>query len=166
MAAKKKKQGAPLGGPGHKLISKNRKAARNYELGERFEAGLVLVGTEVKSCRAGKAHVNDAWVLIKGGEAFLVGSHIAAYSHGGPHLNHEPERTRKLLLHGREIDKLTRHIQERGFVAVPTSMYFKHGYVKVEIALAKGRTHSDKRDRVKERDTQREIQRALRRGRR
>lgn len=150
--------------PGEKLICKNRRAAYNYELGERVEAGLVLRGTEVKSCRQGKAHLNDAYVQIKRGEAFLINSHIAEYERGGPYLNHPPTRARKLLMHRGELDKLARKILVRGFVAVPTCMYFKNGYIKVELAVARGRTHGDRRQRVKERETAREMQRAMRRA--
>lgn len=162
---KKAKTAETGGGSRETLISKNRRAYRDYDLGDRYEAGLVLKGTEVKSCRTGKAHVNDAYVQLRQGEAFLIGSHIAEYSHGG-HFNHEPDRIRKLLLHKSELFKLNVRIRERGFVAVPLRLYFRHGVVKVEIAIAKGRTHEDRRDKVKEREIRREMERAMRRGRR
>ncbi len=159
-----KKKGKSSDQPGEKLICKNRRAARNYDLGERFEAGLVLRGTEVKSCRQGKAHLNDAYVRIERGEAYLINCHIAEYERGGPYLNHPPIRARKLLLHREEIEKLARKILERGLVAIPTSMYFKNGYVKVEFAVGRGRTHGDRRQVVKERETAREMQRVMRRA--
>ncbi len=167
MAKKGKRKAAdPPAHPGDKPICRNRRATRNYELGERFEAGLVLLGTEVKSCRDGKAHINDAYVLIKRQEAFLISSHIAAYGQGGPYFNHDPERPRKLLLHRQELDKLIRKIHERGLLAVPTAMYFKGGRIKVEIAIAKGRSHTDKRQVVKERQVVREMDRAMKRAKR
>ena len=146
-------------------ICLNRKAKRNYALGERFEAGVVLTGTEVKSCRDGKAHLNHAYVQITKGEAFLVNAHIAEYSHGGL-LNHQPDQERKLLMHRREIDKLAVKVHERGATLIPLAMYFKGGRVKVEVAIAKGKAHEDQREDIKKRDVDREIQRALRRGRR
>lgn len=159
--AKKKKQEES----GEKLICANRRARRDYEIGEKLEAGLVLTGTEVKSCRAGKAHLNDAYVQVTDDEAFLVKAYIAEYTHGSA-FNHEPMRTRKLLLHRKEIDKLAGRIHERGATVIPLSLYFKGGRVKAEIALGKGRTHEDRREVVKEREADREIQRAMRRGRR
>ena len=159
MAEKKKTQGAASSS----TICLNRKAKQNYALGERFEAGVALTGTEVKSCRAGKAHLNHAYVQIAKNEAFLIGAHIAEYTHGNI-LNHEPERERKLLLHRREIDKLAVKVHERGATVIPVAMYFKGGRVKIEIALAKGKAHEDRRDDIKTRDVDREIQRALRRG--
>lgn len=153
-------------GSGTKLICENRRARRNYDLGERFEAGLSLLGSEVKSCRAGKAHLNDAYVQIERGEAVLRNSHIAEYPQAGPYLNHDPMRPRKLLLHQQEILKLAKKIQERGYVGVPLSLYFKNGRIKLELAVGKGRAHEDKRAAVKDRESQREIQRVLRRGNR
>jgi len=161
-----KKKGKTPEHPGEKLICKNRRATRNYDLGERLEAGLVLRGTEVKSCRGGKAHLNDAYVRIERGEAYLVNSHIGEYEQGGPYLNHPPTRARKLLMHREELEKMARKILERGFVAIPTAMYFKNGYIKVELALGRGRSHGDRRQVVKERETAREMERVMRRAKR
>jgi SsrA-binding protein len=150
---------------GTKLICKNRRALRDFEIGEKLEAGLVLTGTEVKSCREGKAHLNDAYVQVQGDEAFLMKAYIAEYVHGSA-FNHEPLRARKLLLHRQQIDRLASRIRERGATVVPLSLYFKGGHVKAEIAFGKGRTHEDRRERVKEREADREMERAMRRGRR
>jgi len=160
--AKKTKKAAK---PGESTICRNRRAHRNYEVGDKLEAGIVLTGTEVKSCRAGQAQLKDAYVQIIKDEAFLVGAHISEYTYGNQ-FNHEPDRTRKLLLHRREIHRLGVRIRERGFSVIPLAMYFKRGNVKVEIALAKGKTHTDKRDTVRDREASREMQRALRRGNR
>ena len=149
---------------GTKLIAENRRARRDYELLERYEAGLVLTGTEVKSARAGKVQLGQAHADIRGGEAWLVGASIAEYVQGGP-WGHEPDRDRKLLLHRGEIDSLYGKVREKGFTLVPTRMYFKDGRVKVEIALARGRERADKRRVLAERDAQRQIERALHRRR-
>jgi SsrA-binding protein len=147
--------------PGDKLICKNRQAERNFELGESFEAGLVLRGTEAKSCRAGKADLTDAFVQFKNGEAFLHNCRIAEYDHGGRHFNHEPTRPKKLLLHAEELARLARKTGERGSVAIPLSLYFRRGRVKVLFALGRGRSHEDRRQVVKDRDTARDLQRVL-----
>ena len=147
---------------GTKLIADNRRARRDYELLERVEAGVVLTGTEVKSARAGKVQLGQAYADIRGGEAWLVGASIAQYAEGGP-FGHEPDRDRKLLLHRAEIDSLYGKVREKGLTLVPTRMYFKDGRVKVELALARGRERSDKRRVIAERDAQRQIERALKR---
>lgn len=150
-----------LGGvAGEKLIAENRKARHDYHLVERHEAGLALTGTEVKSLRAGQAHLQQAYAEVRGNEIWLVGSHIAAYEQG-TNVNHEPERDRKLLLHRREIDSLAGKVRERGFTLVPTRLYFKNGRAKVEIALARGKEARDKRRDIAQRDAQREMERAL-----
>lgn len=154
------KKSAPASGPPIKIICDNRKARFDYQLGERTEAGMVLTGSEVKSLRAGKAHLNDAYVTMRRGEAFLLQAHIAPYSHGS-YANHEPLRPRKLLLHKREIIKLAALIEAKGFTLVPTKLYFKSGKVKVELALATGKKAHDKRDAIKERDTKKEMARAM-----
>jgi len=160
MAAKKRKEAGSDG-----AICKNRRAAQKYSLGERMEAGVVLQGTEVKACREGKAHLNDAYVQVNKGEAFLVNAHIAEYAYGNRQ-NHEPTRTRKLLLHAKEIHKLAVRIHERGATVIPLAMYFNEkGRVKVEIALAAGKTHSDQRETIKQRDVNRELRRTMRRRR-
>jgi SsrA-binding protein len=149
---------------GTKLIADNRRARRDYELLERVEAGIVLTGTEVKSARAGKVQLGQAYADIRGGEAWLVGASIAEYAQGG-RFGHEPDRDRKLLLHRGEIDSLYGKVREKGLTLVPTRMYFKDGRVKVEIALARGRERTDRRRVLAERDAQRQIERALRRRR-
>lgn len=149
---------------GTKTIAENRRARRDYELLERHEAGLVLTGTEVKSARAGKVQLGQAYADIRGGEAWLVGASIADYAQGGP-FGHEPDRDRKLLLHRSEIDSLAGKVREKGLTLVPTRMYLKDGRVKVEIALARGRERADKRRLIAERDAQRQMERALERRR-
>jgi SsrA-binding protein len=149
---------------GTKLIADNRRARRDYELLDRFEAGLVLTGTEVKSARAGKVQLGQAYADIRGGEAWLVGASIAEYAQGGP-FGHASDRDRKLLLHKSEIDSLYGKVREKGLTLVPTRMYFKDGRVKVEIAVARGRERADKRRVLAERDAQRQIERALHRRR-
>ena len=158
----KKKKKKPVTPEGVKVVGTHRKARFDYHLEDRFEAGMILKGTEVKSLRDGKVQFKDAYATIKDGEAFLVGLHIAPYSHAGEHLNHDPERTRKLLLHKKEIDRLMGKIREKGLTLIPITVYFKNGRAKVEIALAKGKRHYDKRATTKERDAKREIDRAKR----
>lgn len=150
---------------GKEVICQNRRAFHHYSVGERFEAGLALTGTEVKSCREKKAHLNDSYVHIHNAEAFLLNSHIAEYAKGN-HFNHEPTRTRKLLLHRREINKLEAEIQHKGKVVVPLSLYFRNGKIKVELGVGKGKTFEDRRADIKERDTRRDVERALRSRRR
>ena len=145
---------------GEKLIAENRKARHEYQLLERHEAGLVLTGSEVKSLRQGQAHLQRSFADIRGGELWLVGSHIAPYEQAGDR-NHDPDRDRKLLLHRREIESLVSKVQERGFTLVPTRLYFRDGKAKVEIALARGKDVRDKRRDITKRDLDREVQRAL-----
>ena len=149
---------------GTKTIAENRRARRDYELLERFEAGIVLTGSEVKSARDGKVQLGQAFADIRGGEAWLVGASIAEYAQGGQ-FGHEADRDRKLLLHRGEIDSLYGRIREKGLTLVPTRMYFKDGRIKVELALARGRERQDKRRVIAERDAQRQIERALKRRR-
>jgi len=149
---------------GTKPIAENRRARHDYQLLERFEAGLVLTGTEVKAARAGRVTLQRAYADIRGGEAWLVGAHIAEYSQGNI-ANHDPDRDRKLLLHRRELEELTRQVAERGLTLVPTRMYFKDGRAKVEIAVARGKLAHDRRQDLAERDAKRQIERALK-GRR
>ena len=145
-----------------KVVCRNKRASHNYHLGERFEAGLVLTGTEVKSLRLGKAHLTDAYAKVESGEVWLVGVHIDPYpfAHYG---NHEPERRRKLLLHQRQIKKLYGRTQERGQALIPLSIYFKAGWAKVELALATGKKAYDKRQALKQKAADREMARAIRR---
>jgi SsrA-binding protein len=146
---------------GYKAICLNKKASFEYELGERMEAGLVLVGTEVKSLRLGKANLLDAYAKILGDEIYLVGAHISPYP-SAYYGNHDPLRKRKLLLHAKEIKKLSGKILEKGRSLIPLKMYFKNGLVKVELALARGKKLHDKRQTLKEQDTKREIARTMR----
>ncbi len=145
---------------GRKLIAQNRKARHDYSIEDVYEAGLVLTGTEVKSLRAGRASLIDAFATLKDGEAWLVGAHIPEYTEG-TWTNHEPRRERKLLLHRDEIARLAGKTKEGGLTLVPLSLYFKDGRAKVEIALARGRKAYDKRQVLAERDAAREITRAL-----
>ncbi|HEU5114105.1 MAG TPA: SsrA-binding protein SmpB [Acidimicrobiia bacterium] len=147
-----------------KVVASNRRARRNYTVVETLEAGLALLGSEVKSLREGRLDLKDSYVSIKGGEAFLVGAYVAPYEFardGG----HEPERERKLLLHRREIDRIAGQIAEKGLTVVPLQVYFKDGKAKVELGLAKGKTSYDKRETLKERDADREVERAMARAR-
>jgi SsrA-binding protein len=143
-----------------KLITENRKARHEYHLLERFEAGLALTGSEVKSLRDGRAQLQRAYGDIRDGEVWLVGAHISTYDQAGIQ-NHDPDRDRKLLLHRREIDNLTGKVQERGFTLVPTKLYFKNGRAKVELAVAKGKDVRDRRREISKRESDRQIERAL-----
>ena len=149
---------------GKKIIASNRRARHDYTIEDTVEAGLVLTGTEVKSLRAGRATLTEGFGQITNHEAWLHGVHIPQYTQG-TWTNHEPRRTRKLLLHRREIDKLARSIQERGLTLVPLSLYFSDGKVKIELALARGKRAYDKRQDLAKRDAAREIERELRRRR-
>jgi SsrA-binding protein len=147
------------------VVSSNRRARRNYTVVETVEAGLALLGSEVKSLRDGRLDLKDSYGLIKGGEAYLIGAYIAPYEfarEGG----HEPERERKLLLHRREIDRIGGQLAEKGLTLVPLQVYFKDGKAKVELGLAKGKTSYDKRETIKERDHEREMDRAVSQARR
>jgi SsrA-binding protein len=149
---------------GRKAIASNRKARHDYTIMDTFEAGLVLTGTEVKSLREGRASLVDAFATIDHGEAYLRNVHIPEYTQG-TWTNHEPRRTRKLLLHRAEISKLIGKMQESGLTLVPLQLYFSDGRVKVEIALARGKRAYDKRQDLAKRDAQREIARAAGRRR-
>src|SRR5205085_5997406 len=139
----------------------NRAAGHNYFLSDKFEAGLVLRGTEVKSVRQGLANLKEAYGLIKDGELWLLNAHIGPYEHGNIY-NHEPTRTRKLLVKKEELRKLFGKLQQKGFTLIPTRMYFKHGRVKCELALAKGKQHWDKRETERRRDDEKEARTAIR----
>ena len=149
---------------GKKIIASNRRARHDYTIEDTVEAGLVLTGTEVKSLRAGRATLTEGFGQITNNEAWLHGVHIPQYTQG-TWTNHEPRRTRKLLLHRREIDKLASSISERGLTLVPLSLYFSGGKVKIELALARGKRAYDKRQDLAKRDAAREIERELRRRR-
>jgi SsrA-binding protein len=146
--------------PGERVLATNRKAYFHYEVLERAEAGLALVGTEVKSIREGGLNFSDSYVDFRGGELVLVGCRIAPYSHGNL-LNHPPARDRKLLLHKREILKLGGKVTERGLTLVPLRAYMKNGRVKMEIGLARGKQAHDKRDAIKKKDQEREARQGL-----
>ncbi len=150
--------------PGKKIIASNRRARHEYAIEDVVEAGLVLTGTEVKSLRAGRASLTDGFGQITDGEAWLHGVHIPQYTLG-TWTNHEPRRTRKLLLHRKEIDKLARSISERGLTLVPLSLYFSGGKVKIELGLGRGKRTYDKRHDLAKRDAAREVERELRRRR-
>ncbi|MFC2155297.1 SsrA-binding protein SmpB [Acidobacteriota bacterium] len=146
-----------------KNITVNKKAFYNYEIIDKYEAGMVLVGSEVKSIREGKVNLKDSYVEMRAAEAFLVSAHISAYSNSS-YNNHEPERERKLLLHKRELLKLDKKVKTRGFSIVPLRMYFnKKGKVKIEIAIAKGKRVYEKKQKIKDRDIKREVDRELKR---
>ena len=149
---------------GTKVIARNRRARHDYHIDDVLEAGLVLTGTEVKSLRAGRASLTDGFAQIADGEAWLHGVHIPEYTQG-TWTNHEPRRTRKLLLHRKEIDRLASATRERGLTVVPLSLYFKDGRAKVELGVARGKHTYDKRHDLAERDAAREVDRALRRRR-
>ena len=149
---------------GSKVIARNRRARHDYAIEDVYEAGIALTGTEVKSLRAGRASLTDGFALVSDGEVWLHNVHIPEYTQG-TWTNHLPRRTRKLLLHRREIDRLVRQTQEQGLTLIPLSMYFKDGKVKVELAVAHGKRTYDKRQDLARRDAAREVERALRRRR-
>jgi len=149
---------------GSRLICQNRKAYHDYEIVETLEAGMVLLGTEVKSLRDGRANLKDSYAKVKKGEVFLYGLHISPYSHAS-YDNHDPERVRKLLLHAYEIKKLLGKTQEKGFSLIPLKLYFKGGRVKVQIALAQGKKSYDKRQSLKKKEERRELDRVRKRYR-
>ena len=142
------------------LIASNRRARYDYHIDETFEAGISLIGTEVKALRAGRASLTDGWVNIDGGEAWLEGVHISEYAQG-TWTNHAPRRRRKLLLHRAQIDKLAGKSREKGYTIVPLRMYFSDGRAKVEIALARGKREWDKRQALREKQDAREAERAM-----
>jgi SsrA-binding protein len=145
---------------GEKLIASNKKALHDYFVLHKFEAGIALTGTEVKSLREGKVNFKDSYVIFKDDECFLFGTHISPYTHGNL-MNHDPERTRKLLLHRREIEKLRTQTTEKGLSVVPLRLYFKGGRVKTEIAVVRGKKQYDKRETEKRREADRETAAAI-----
>lgn len=142
------------------IIAENKKARFDYFLEEKYECGIVLTGTEIKSIRAKQVQLKESFINIKDNEAFIVNMHIAEYKQGNI-FNHQPDRTRKLLLHRKEITYLTKKIKEAGYTLVPTKLYLQNGRAKLEIALAKGKKNYDKRHDLKEKDAQREIEKAM-----
>ena len=145
-----------------KVIATNRKAGHNYFLLDKYEAGISLQGSEIKSIRSGQISIKEAYVRTNGDEAWLVNAHIAPYDPAS-HLNHDPKRDRKLLLHRKEIIRLWNEVSQKGVTIVPLRVYLKNGKAKVEIAIAKGKRKGDKREKISKRETEREIQKALRR---
>jgi SsrA-binding protein len=143
-----------------KVIATNRKARYQYHFHDTYEAGLVLMGSEIKSIRAGRVSLQEGFVLFEAGEAWLVNVHIAPYDPASQQ-NHEPRRRRKLLLHRREIDRLRSRVQEKGYTVVPVRLYLKDGRAKVEIALARGKRQYDKRQTIAKRDSKRQMERAI-----
>ncbi len=148
---------------GLKIISNNRKARFNYFFNELYEAGIALKGSEVKSLREGKANISVSYSIDDTGEIFLLNSHIPSYKESS-YNNHDPKRNRKLLLNRREIKKLIGKVNQEGFTLIPTKLYFKKGKAKVEIAVAKGKKHHDKRQAIKKRDWNREKARYFRKS--
>ncbi len=144
-----------------KIVAQNRKAFHDYFIEETLEAGMVLTGTEVKSLRDAKANLMDSYVLIKDNEVFLFNCHISPYTHGNI-MNHDPVRTRKLLLHKKELAKLQAKAAQKGYSVIPLKIYFKDGRAKTEIGLAKGKKQYEKRETIKKKEADREIQRAMR----
>ncbi len=143
-----------------KVVCQNRKAYHDYHIEDSIEAGIALLGTEVKSLREGKASLKESYVMIKEGEAFLLNCHINPYTHGN-RMNHDPLRTRKLLLHRKELNSLAGKATEKGFTLIPLKIYFKDSFAKVEIGLAKGKRLFEKRETIKAREARREIERAM-----
>ena len=146
---------------GRKVIAQNKKARHDYHILDTYEAGMVLTGTEVKSLRDGRANITDAYGIVKDGEVFLLNLHISQYERGG-YTNHEPARTRKLLLHRKEIRRLIGAVERQGLTLVPLELYFKNGVAKVALALGKGKKLHDKRDTERTRDAEREMARVAR----
>ena len=143
-------------------IVENRKAFHDYFIEERIEAGLSLTGWEVKAIRAGRAHLKEAYVVIKNGELVLIGAHITPLTTASTHVNADPTRTRKLLLHREEINRLVGKVERAGYTLAPLDLHYKNGRVKIEIGLARGKKQHDKRDTIKDREWAREQQRLLR----
>ena len=146
-----------------KIISDNRQARHLYEIFETYEAGIELVGTEVKSIRAGRVNLRDGYALIRKGEAWLINVHISPYQASGQYFNHDPRRSRKLLLHRKEISKLIGQVEKKGLTLVPLKMYFKGSWVKVVIGVGRGKKLHDKRETLKRRQADREMARAMKR---
>lgn len=153
---------APEDANGIRVVCRNRRARERFAVEKTFEAGLVLEGTEVKSLREGEADLSDAYAVVQDGELLLLNFHIAPYRHGG-YVNHPPRRPRRLLLHRREIKRLIGRVTERGFTLVPLAVYFRRGWAKVELALAKGKSGIDRREEIRRRDVEREARREGRR---
>jgi len=154
------KRGEKIDQSPNRTISQNRKAFHDYSISETLEAGLALHGSEIKSIRAGRVNLRDSYVAFREGEAWLIGTHIAGYNEAS-YQDHDPVRDRKLLLHRREIQRLRAQVEQRGYTVVPTRLYLKNNRAKVEIGLAKGKHTYDKRESLRDRDTEREIEREI-----
>lgn len=162
----KKSSAAPAARGKEQVVCVNRRASHLLAIDEELEAGLVLAGTEVKALRAGHAHLSEAYVQVVGGQAVLVGGHIGEYSHGNQ-FNHEPGRSRRLLLHRRQVDKLMVQLGREGYTALPLRLYFnERGLAKLAFGVGRGKGHADKRQDIKAREAERDVARALRRGQR
>ena len=159
---KKKKPNESIRG-GDRTIATNRKAFHDYSISDTLEAGLVLVGSEIKSIRAGLVNLRDSYVTFRNGEAWLIGSHIAGYAQAS-YQDHDPRRDRKLLMHRREIGRWRSRVEERGFTVVPLKLYLKNNRAKVEIGLARGKRTYDKRQTIAKRDSERDMRRAMKEG--
>jgi SsrA-binding protein len=160
-----KKGKGPAAGDGVKIVAQNRRARFDYAIEERVEAGLALTGSEVKSLRASNVALSDAYAAVRGSELWLLNCRIGEYQ-AAASFGHAPLRERRLLLHRAEIDKLRSKVEQRGYTLVPMSLYFKDGWAKVELGLGRGKTHEDRRDHIAERESRREMDRALARNRR
>jgi SsrA-binding protein len=142
-------------------LAVNKKAKFEYEILETFEAGLMLLGHEVKSARNGRMNLQGAYVALRGGDVWLIGAHIPKYDKAGPLPDYDPDRTRKLLIHGREIDRLTGKLQQKGLTLVPLSAYTRGSKIKIEFGLARGKKQFEKREKIKKRDIDRDVRRTL-----
>lgn len=160
MAKKKEEPDKPKG-----VRIRNRKAFHDYEILEKLECGLSLVGTEVKSLRAGQAKIDEAYARLEKGELFLVGANIALYPQAGENMQHITTRKRRLLVRRRQLRALAIRVQQKGLTLVPLAVYFHHGWAKCEIGIARGKQKYDKRDTLRQKDQQRDMQRAIRKGR-
>jgi len=161
---KKKEDTQPLSG-GFQLIAQNKKARFDYHLEKKIEVGMILMGSEVKSCRQGNVQLSESYASIERKKLYLYNAHIAEYKQGGPFYNHPTLRKRELLLHKRELLQLREQSEKKGFTLVPTKIYFKRGLVKLEIALARGKTKGDKRQSLKAKEAKRELESSLKRNR-
>ena len=161
MAKKRTGGNGLVQGNGQKVVTTNRKAFHDYFVEEEIEAGIQLLGSEIKSIRAGRVNLRDAYARIEGGELWLVGGHISPYEQAGAYNNHEPDRPRKLLVHRKEIDYLQQKQEAAGYTLVPVRLKLKRGKAKVDIGIAKGKRQHDKRQTLAERDAKRQIERAL-----
>ena len=157
----KKKQPATVQSNGQKVVTSNRKAFHDYFIEDEVEAGIELVGSEIKSIRQGKVNIRDGYVRIENGELWLVGTHISPYEQSGAYFNHEPDRPRKLLVHKRQIDQLRKNQEAEGYTLVPVRLKLVRGKAKVDIGIAKGKKKHDKRQVMAERDARRQMERAL-----